>query len=275
MTTEEQLILVAKTSKEIRSALTVLENAGFKITELEETYLTLRLRMETYVPANYPDSYRIRSAPLSISEHLTESRDLIPANLHSPTSNGRIYTLTSAQRSVLSKRYGMTPTKEVKLVELAVWPASPTCVRHIIIASTDHVPAHRKHLLSSAVIDDWVTFCHAVETVEQNEIANREKDRFESRITRLFDRADEAGITYSCKKGQVVFKLMAEYDSIPAGDDKPEKVRNALKHILSSLGEHDLANLVKEQTFFIDDETKGKKARISDESFASLLTQYL
>lgn len=167
MTREEQLIHVSKNSVNLTRALLTLETAGLDVHSLRTDLNGLRHELETYVPPSYPERYRIRSTPIDITEHLTGNRDLIPALLHAPTSQGRIYTLTKGQRTILRERYGMTPTTEVKLLELAVWPAAPTCVQHVVISSTEHVPDTRKHVLNRAVIDDWVTFCEASEAIDK------------------------------------------------------------------------------------------------------------
>jgi hypothetical protein len=166
MNHEERLITLAKSLREVRQAIGVLETLGFNTAALSEEYASLRTELETYVPKDYPEKYRIRNNPVDITEHLTGNRDMLPSVLHSPSSNGRIYTLTKGQRAILRERYGMTPTKEVKVLEVSTWPAAPTCVQHIVITSTEHVPEHRRHLLNRAVIDDWVTFCTAAEAID-------------------------------------------------------------------------------------------------------------
>lgn len=170
MTTEEQLINITKSARAIRNALSVLEAAGLDARVCIFEFRELLEKAETYIPAGYPEAYRIRSVPLSITEHLTEDRDMTCANLHSPSSNGRIYTLTKGQRAVLRERYGMTPTKEVVVTEIAVWPAAPTCVQHILVRSTEHVPDSRHHVLNAATITDWVAFCTAARAIDEAEV---------------------------------------------------------------------------------------------------------
>lgn len=170
MTTEEQLINITKSARGIRNAISVLESAGLDTSEVSAEFHGLLHSAESYVPANYPEAYRVRSVPLSITEHLTEDRDMTCANLHSPSSNGRIYTLTKGQRAVLRERYGMTPTKEVVVTEIAVWPAAPTCVQHILVRSTEHVPDSRHHVLNAATITDWVAFCTAARAIDEAEV---------------------------------------------------------------------------------------------------------
>lgn len=175
MNHEEQLIHVGKNARQIRLALTVLEDADLLLDAQHSRFTATLAELERYTPASYPDQFRIRSTPIDITEHLTEKRDMIPANLHPTTSPGRAYTLTKGQRAILRERYGMTPTKEVVVNEIAVWPAAPTCVRHISLRSTEHVPEHRRHLLNAAVIEDWTAFCEAAQAIDTGEVAAAQK----------------------------------------------------------------------------------------------------
>jgi hypothetical protein len=272
MNHEERLIHIAKEGKPIRDALGVLERAGFDLTSIETDFSILREAIETYSPPDYPDEYRIRKTPIDITEHLMGETEMVPIMLHSPSSNGRAYKLTAGQRAVLRERYGMTPTKEVIVSEVAVWPGAPTCVRHIVLRSTEHVPSNRKHVLNSCVIDNWVEFCRAVATADDNVRVTNDKERLASRIDKLFENAKARKIEYSITKGKVLYKWLAEYDAIPLTEEKPELVREALRTILLDHNEPMLAALIKEPSFFSDEV---KKNTAGNERFSDLLSQYI
>ncbi len=168
----DKLAHVVRHAGEIRRALDVLRSASLddgNLTELEHEVQSVILTAENFVPAEYPDRFRIRAVPVPISEHIAGDNVMTCSNLHAPSSNGRSYTLTPGQRTVLRDRYGMTPTKTVVVEEIAIWPAAPTCVRHVILRSNEHVPNTRKHVLNRAIIDDWVSFCDAALTIDSQE----------------------------------------------------------------------------------------------------------
>jgi hypothetical protein len=275
MTHEEQLIHVAKNRKKLREAIDVLDSASLPVREAAQRLADLITESETHVPTSYPSAFRIRSSARPITEHLTENRDMIPVNLHSPSSNGRIFTLTPAQRSVLADRYGMTPTTEVVVSEVDVWPADPTCVRSITLKSTEHVPEHRRHVLSACVIEDWVSFCTAVETSEANQAILKERERLSARLDRLWDRAVKSGHTPSIKPGKILTRWWSAIDAIPFTDDRPQHIRDALREILAEHGEIELCKLVREPAYFIDDTEKSAKRDAASKNFNDLLSQYL
>jgi len=276
ITPEERLISVEQNAKKLLDALKTLDNSGIRIDESFAEFTRLHEEAARYVPKDYPEAYRIRATARSITEHLTENRDMLPVNLHSPSSNGRIYKLTPAQRSVLAERYGMTPTTEVIVSEIDVWPAAPTCVRSITIKSTEHVPEHRRHILSACVITDWVNFCRAVETRTANDLVIKERERLSARLDRLWDRAAKSGVTPTIKPGKILTRWWAAIDAIPVTDDRPQAIRDSLREILLEHGEHDLAKLVKEPAYFIDDETpRSEKRAAAEQTFKDLLSQYL
>lgn len=276
MTHEDQLLLVTKSARDIREALHVLESANLPVSEATVRFRALLEQADTHVPTDYPTAFNIRATARPISEHLTENRDMIPVNLHSPSSNGRIFTLTPAQRSVLAERYGMTPTTEVVVSEIDVWPAAPTCVRSLTLRSTEHVPEHRRHILSACVITDWVNFCRAVETRTANDLVIKERERLSARLDRLWDRAAKSGVTPTIKPGKILTRWWAAIDAIPVTDDRPQAIRDSLREILLEHGEHDLAKLVKEPAYFIDDETpRSEKRAAAEQTFKDLLSQYL
>lgn len=275
MTPEDQLIHIIRHRHALREAVDVLERAALPTDEVARALRTLIARADTYIPASYPTAYRIRATARSVTEHLTENRDMIPANLHSPTSNGRIFTLTSAQRGILAERYGMTPTTEVVVTEVDVWPADTTCVRSITIKSTEHIPDTRKHILSACVIDDWVAFCTAVDTRAANDLVIKERERLSARLDRLWDRAERAGVTPTIKPGKILTRWWAAIDALPTSDDRPAHIRDALRDLLIEHGEHALAALIREPAYYTDDTERSAKRDAAAATFKDLLAQYL
>lgn len=275
MTHEEQLIHVARNQRQIVEALNVIEAAkidGALVSGLRTQFDSLRRQLETHVPKEYPQSARIRLTPLSLTDHL-ESQEMIPSNLHESNA-GRMYKLTKGQRQVLRDRYHLTPTKEVVLVDIQVWPAARDCVRSVTIKSTEHVPENRKHLLNACVIDDWAAFCEAVRIAEANAEIQAEIDKRKDQLATFLDRVKKThNLTPRTAAGTILVKWLAGCDTvIETGDVQKDQqlYRDELRKALISFGEHQIAAFVKDLVTV--KETKSSSA--STATFASLLEKY-
>lgn len=162
----EQLLALQRNRQAVLRALDLLDGLGLDTDALRNELVLAIAELYSFVPTA-PAEFHIRSAPIPISDHLTLGRDMLPCNLHPVSSAGRAYTLTKGQRAVLKDQFGLTPTAEVIVDEIATWPAAPTIVAYILIRSSEHVPASRRHLLNAATITDWVSFCARAKSIDE------------------------------------------------------------------------------------------------------------
>lgn len=163
----KKLLNVHKSQASLRAALTRLEEAGIDVSQASADFKATLAAFETHIPGDIPTEFHIRSSPIPFGDHVMLGNEMLPVNLHPASSAGRAYKLTKGQRAVLRDQFGMTPTTEVIVDEIAVWPAAPTAVAHIVIRSTEHIPDRRRHVLNAAVITDWAGFCSRAKSIDE------------------------------------------------------------------------------------------------------------
>lgn len=204
----------------------------------------------------------------SIAEHMANgSRPVLSCAL----SDGRAYSLSEAQRSVIREEWNMTCSPEVSVVMLATFPGDPKIVREVVLRSEQHVDPQNVRLLNGPrkiTIDKWGEFCSKVAAREVERREQGEVDRLASRVAKLLRRAagyvmeegkevyrKEKIVKHNLRSTGIAFEWHAKVQQaeVEAGEKlAPDAVRDLLRELLVSRGEHGLVELVKEPSAFGD-----------------------
>jgi len=115
---------------------------------------------------------------------------------------GRAYELSPGQRDFIRDHYNMTPSRLVKVIEVALYPQSK-CIRRVTLVSEEHVDPRRRKMVVKLSIDNWGRFC-------AESLANDEARRVETEPVEDDDQPTKAKVKVS--KSQVNLKeLFNEY----------------------------------------------------------------
>ena len=137
---------------QIETALRILESQGYDTSSIWAEHNAWLLTLDQQQPTERDHAWARRApAPSTIDEHFVGGlpEQLTAAKCHA----GRQFTLSPGQRDVLRTRFGLTPTKVVEVVNVAVYPNDATLMWSVTLRSAEHVdPRRRKHVLNEVVL---------------------------------------------------------------------------------------------------------------------------
>ena len=297
MTPKQQRLLSA--SDEINNAFLVLQAYDIPCSHAFQAW-----RGMVEQAGRQPDEHDLAwpwEGGVSITSHLSEGSKVIRSSsgavvkvgpmeerpvLSTQIEVGRAYSLTPAQRDVVRSWFNMTPAKLVEVLDIAFFPVSvanrsetvqsliPRHIMHVVLRSVEHVEERRKHVINKFTIAPWGRFMHEVQVREAEILQAQELAKFTQRVEHLLVKAKKQGVEHRQRTaGTVAYQLHSEVEVRKL--TTPEEVRELLRCILVSLGEHGLAKLVKEPKYFPDSGEKKngvKKDPVKD--ITSLMSEY-
>lgn len=207
----------------------------------------------------------------SLAEHLNDAGTFPVLSARNATL-GRQYQLSKFQRDVLRERWGMTPAREVEVVQLETF-AGEDVIMCLVLRSCEHVDlARRKHVMREVVLKPAWDFFASAARLEAEHIEQLEVDRMAARVQRVIDKAKEMGVRHNLTAaGDIAHQLHAECSASNA--QSSEEVRDQLRQVLTARGHHGLAALVKSGSVSIEDPTS--KATRATRSAVSLALDYI
>jgi hypothetical protein len=135
------------TIDQIETALRILESQGYDTSSIWAEHNAWLLTLDQQQPTERDHAWARRAPAPSTIDELPEQ--LTAAKCHA----GRQFTLSPGQRDVLRTRFGLTPTKVVEVVNVAVYPNDATLMWSVTLRSAEHVdPRRRKHVLNEVVL---------------------------------------------------------------------------------------------------------------------------
>lgn len=263
------------TLAQVEAAFKVLEDSQIPVTVSRAIWaerLSEMQRQPTDEDRRYPHTVAV-----ALEDHLGMG-DSRP-NLDCGLVIGRAYSLSPAMRDVIRDWYNMTPTELVQVLDLRHFDEDQQAyIKSVTLRSEEHIDPRRVAVMTKFTINAWGKFMARVAQRTEERKGEAEYARMMSRVMRLADKAKAAGIiTYDFKPGKVAQRLQSEIETGRLVDAKQQ--REVLRQILTAAGYEELAELVKDPTYFGDEETKGtksKSAKASEpkQSLAELMKEY-
>jgi hypothetical protein len=181
----------------LQEAIDTLRAYGLPVKGVQDA-LTQRVEDDKRVPDEADRRWSVGPVP-SIEDHLSmgDGRPTLGCGM----VVGRAYELTPGQRDVLRERFGMTPSRLVRVDEVAMFDGGQM-IKRVILHSEEHVPSNRRHLMVAVVIDHWGEFMDAAQAKDaQRAECHVEKERVVGATTKVVKKATRS-----------LEQLLSEYD---------------------------------------------------------------
>lgn len=257
---------------EFQRRLLDLERDGYDVSALRQQHTAREALRERAVPTEDDTRFPLVD-PGTIEEHLgarplaqktvqsleIRSEERLRPYFGCAIAEGRQYRLTLAQRQILREEFHMIPSPEVVVIRLETFPGATAPVvyaRNVVIRTIEHVSNGTVvNSPRSVTISAFGKFMSACAAREKDLTQQREIARLTARVEKLLKRARAEGVAHGiASAGTVAYPWHSVIELKKLVD--PDAVREELRVVLLSRGEHGLAKLVKEPFFRSDGDDK-------------------